>query len=260
MGNKYYSGVLIFSVCLLITPCLPQKKIEEDAFIWSYEGNKGPSYWASIDSAFSACAKGTKQSPVDITFSDTKIDTAYEDIQIQYEPTTFSLIHDGHTIQANTSSDSNIIRIDEEDYTLSQIHFHSPSEHQLNGQKFEMEGHLVHRNSEDELAVVGFFIREGDENKVLSEMWSKLPVEKTKEEIAVNQPVNLAHLFPEEKSIFHYSGSLTTPPCSEGVEWLVLEQAIEMSKEQIDSFRSILSENNRPIQPLNERAVWESEF
>ncbi len=125
----------------------------------------------------------------------------------------------------------------------------------LTEKNFEMEGHLVHKNSAGNLSVLGFLIKVGNENKELAEMWSKLPPEKTEADINLEKSVDLFNLLPQDKKIFRYSGSLTTPTCSEEVKWLVLEQPIEMSKQQIDAFASIFPHNNRPVQPLNERQV-----
>jgi carbonic anhydrase len=267
MGIKNFSGLLAASVflsmaaCASVPPSPPQtapeanKETAANPPHWSYEGDTGPNKWASIDPSFSKCADGTEQSPIDIELADVKLDKTLEDIKINYKPTTFTVMNNGHTIQANDASGSNSIVLDGVEYKLVQMHFHKPSEHQINGQNFDMEGHLVHKNSAGKLAVLGFIIKVGNENKELAEMWSKLPPKETEADITLDKSVDLANLLPKEKKSFRYSGSLTTPTCSEGVKWVVMEQAIEMSKGQIDAFGSIFPHNKRPVQPLNNRQV-----
>jgi carbonic anhydrase len=222
---------------------------------WSYEGDTGPNKWASLDPTFSKCANGTEQSPIDIELSKVKLDKSLGNIKINYKPTIFTLMNNGHTIQLNDATGSNSIVIDRIEYKLIQMHFHKPSENQINRQSFAMEGHLVHKNSEGKLAVLGFLIKAGKENKELAEAWSKLPKEETKKDIKLTYPVDLVHLLPKVKKSFQYNGSLTTPPCSEGVKWVVLEQPIEMSKDQMEAFGAIFTDNHRPVQSLNNRQV-----
>lgn len=222
---------------------------------WSYEGETGPTKWAGLDPSFSSCADGREQSPIDIELSNVKLDKTLEDIKINYKPTTFTVMNNGHTIQANDRAGSNSIIVEGEEYKLIQMHFHKPSENTINGQSFDMEGHLVHKNSEGKLAVLGFLIKVGDENKELAEIWSKLPKQETKEDIELDKPVDLVNLLPKETKTFRYSGSLTTPPCSEGVKWILFEKPIEMSKEQVEAFGAIFPDNHRPVQPLNDRQV-----
>lgn len=222
---------------------------------WSYEGETGPDQWAGLDPNFTTCADGREQSPIDIELSDVKLDKTLEDIKINYKPTTFTVMNNGHTIQANDRSESNSIIVEGEEYKLIQMHFHKPSENTINGQSFDMEGHLVHQNSEGKLAVLGFLIKVGSENKELAEIWSKLPKQETKEDIKLDKPVDLVNLLPKETKTFRYSGSLTTPPCSEGVKWVLFEKPIEMSKEQVEAFGAIFPDNHRPVQPLNDRQV-----
>ncbi|REK75540.1 carbonic anhydrase [Paenibacillus paeoniae] len=259
--KKYFNGLLAVGIVLSMVGCASGQKEEKapethsEAPHWSYEGDTGPEFWGSLDPAFSACSNGTEQSPIDIELANVKLDKTIEDIKINYKPTSFTIMNNGHTIQANDASGSNSIIVDNDEYKLVQMHFHKPSEHQINGQNFEMEGHLVHKNSAGKLAVLGFLINVGNENEVLAEMWSKLPPEETEADIHLEKSVDLFNLLPQEKKIFRYSGSLTTPSCSEEVQWLVLEQPIELSKQQIEAFASIFPHNNRPVQPLNERQV-----
>lgn len=222
---------------------------------WSYSGDTGPDKWATLDSKNAACANGTEQSPIDIELSQLKVDKELGKFETNYKPTVFTLMNNGHTIQANDASGSNTITVEGNVYTLIQLHFHKPSENQINGKTFDMEMHLVHKNSEGNLAVLGVLIKSGSENKQLAEMFSKLPKEETREDLKLDQVIDLNALLPQDKKAFRYKGSLTTPPCSEGVDWTVLEEPIELSEKQIQAFGAIFSDNHRPVQPLNVRTV-----
>lgn len=225
---------------------------------WSYEGETSPEHWGELDLANSACVNGSEQSPINIEFSQVENEKAAEDLQINYEPTSFSLMNNGHTVQANAASGSNSILIEGREYRLAQFHFHTPSEHQFNGKNYEMELHLVHKDSNGKITVLGVMIQEGEENKNLADVWGILPKEETDKDIPLNESVDLKALLPEDQTAFHYEGSLTTPPCTEEVKWTIFEMPIEMSKEQIEAFRQIFSDNHRPVQSLNNRKVIKS--
>lgn len=229
-------------------------KAEDDntqADQWSYNGDTGPEHWGKLDNANLACANGSEQSPVNIDFSQVTESKKLEGIQIQYEPTTFSLVNNGHTVQANVETDNNSIIIEGNEYKLDQFHFHTPSEHQFNGQNYDMELHLVHEDADGKLAVLGLLIKEGSENESLAPIWDVLPKEETEKDIPVKEPLDLQALLPQDQTSFHYNGSLTTPPCTEEVKWIIFEQPIELSKIQIQEFQEIFSDNHRPVQPLN---------
>ncbi len=226
-----------------------------EAAHWSYEGETGPEHWGELDAKYSACGNGSEQSPINIESSHVKTKKKLEGIKIQYEPTAFSLINNGHTVQANAKTDHNSIAVEGTEYKLAQMHFHTPSEHQLNGKNYDMELHLVHKAENGKTAVLGVLIKEGKENEKLAPIWSVLPKEETEQEIAVKEPVDLPALLPKNQTSFYYEGSLTTPPCTEGVEWIVLQQPIEMSKEQIGAFKEIFPDNHRPVQPINKREI-----
>jgi len=222
---------------------------------WSYNGDTGPEHWGKLDNANLACVNGSEQSPINIEFSQVKANKKLEGIQIQYEPATFSLLNNGHTVQANAATESNSIVIEGNEYKLSQFHFHTPSEHQYNGQNYDMELHLVHKDANGKLAVLGLMIKEGRENGNLASVWEVLPKEETKNEISVKEPIDLQDLLPHDQTSFHYNGSLTTPPCTEEVKWIIFEQPIEMSKIQIQAFQEISPDNHRPVQPINKREI-----
>lgn len=222
---------------------------------WSYEGETGPEHWNELDPKNSACLNGSEQSQINIEFSQVQAKQAAEGLQIKYKPSSFTLMNNGHTVQANAVGDSSTILIEGKEYRLAQFHFHTPSEHQFNGQNYDMELHLVHRNMDGEIAVLGVMIKEGGENKHLTPLWDVLPKEKTEKDLSLNELVDLEALLPKDRTAFHYDGSLTTPPCTEGVKWTVFEKPIEMSKAQIEVFRQIFPDNHRPSQSLNQRKI-----
>ena len=238
-----------------VTEAKKQEEQELQTAYWSYTGEEGPESWGHLDESYAACVNGSEQSPINIEASQVKADGEMEDVDTQYEPTTFSVMNNGHTIQANTVSENNKMILGEAEYRLVQFHFHTPSEHQFNGQPYAMELHLVHQNENSQLAVLGLMIQEGKKNENLQAVWDMLPKEKTEQDLPIGEPINLEALLPEADSFFHYDGSLTTPPCTEDVKWVVFEQPIEMSKEQIEAFQQIFPANHRPVQPLNEREI-----
>jgi len=173
---------------------------------------------------------------------------------MQYQATPLKVVNNGHAIQVNYGAGSTLT-VDGKTYHLAQFHFHSPSEHTQDGKPYAMEAHLVHKADDGSLAVVGVFLKEGKENPFLARIWGHLPTEVNHEMTVAGTEVNVADLLPAKKAFFNYSGSLTTPPCSEGVTWLVMDRSVEVSKAQADKFRGLIHENARPVQPLNDRKV-----
>ncbi|MCP3028597.1 carbonic anhydrase [Halobacillus sp. A5] len=230
----------------------------EETAEWSYEGDNGPENWGELDDDYAACANGKEQSPVNIDSAHANENEEREDIEINYQSTSFSLANNGHSIQANSSSSDNHLIMNEKEYELAQFHFHQPSEHLFNDHRYEMELHLVHETEDGDAAVIGIMIEEGEENDTLSDLWDQLPSEETEGDVNIEEPVELRELLPEDQTSFHYEGSLTTPPCTEEVKWMLFEEPIEMSEDQIQNFKSIYHENHRPEQPLEDREVIEN--
>nr|WP_263326794.1 carbonic anhydrase family protein [Neobacillus sp. Marseille-Q6967] len=218
---------------------------------WSYKGEMGPEHWGDLDPSFIACKNGKEQSPINIEYPQVKTTQKLKNFLIDYRTTPFSVVNNGHTIQANTTELGNRLIIGEKEYTLSQFHFHDPSEHQLNGQNFDMEIHLLHQDEIGNGAVVSVFITEGKEHQTVSSLWRQLRQKSESNKLSVN----LLTLLPSNKTFFHYMGSLTNPPCTENVKWVVLENPIEISREQIQAFKQIFGNNHRPVQPLNNREI-----
>lgn len=190
---------------------------------------------------------GQRQSPIDLPAAPSG---DLPKLSFHYRPTPLEAENNGHTIEVKVQSDS-YLRIGQERYKLVQFHFHTPSEHRLNGQEFPMELHFVHRNALGELAVVGVFLREGAANPLIQEIWDAVHAEGAGE-------IDPEDLLPQDRSYYRYAGSLTTPPCTEGVRWHVLAEPVDLSAAQVDEFRAIFPHNARPLQLLNARPVLES--
>jgi carbonic anhydrase len=222
---------------------------------WGYEGAEGPQHWAELSDEYHLCAEGVNQSPVDLV---SNLDITLPELVFQYHGSPLNEVHSGHTIQVNVQP-GNFLEIEEigESYQLIQAHFHSPSEHAVDGRLFDMEIHLVHADDAGALAVVGILIEEGDEHPALNRIWSFMP-EKEGESTSSPLSVFEAGVLPPTRQYFSYSGSLTTPPCSEGVRWVVLQDHFTVSPAQISRFRERVGEwSNRPVQPRNARWILE---
>lgn len=217
---------------------------------WSYEGEHGPGHWSEVSPDYEACSRGKSQSPIDITKPEKD---GRETVAFDYRPSKLNVINNGHTVQVNYDKGSSIT-VNGVSYDLVQFHFHDPSEHTVNGKSYGMELHLVHKNSKGELAVVGVLIENGAENPAFKALWANLPAGPD-EKKELGETINAADFLPAARNFYRYAGSLTTPPCSESVKWLVIEKPIQMSEAQISRFKEIIKGNNRPVQPLNGRKV-----
>ncbi len=234
---------------LIACPLCRAAAASEGAPHWTYEGAEGPEHWGDLSPAYGTCSRGTQQSPIDLTRT---IKSNIGKIKINYPKIPLKIKNNGHTIQVDTDDGS--IEVDDNKYKLLQFHFHTPSEHLLNGKRFEMELHFVHADLDKNLAVLGVMMRMGAENKALAPIWAHLP---TVPGDAQNAGVMIepAKLLPVERGYFRYEGSLTTPPCSETVEWRVFQKEIEVSPAQVKKFADLFHDNARPIQPQNRRYI-----
>jgi len=218
---------------------------------WSYEGEGAPQNWSKINPEFSECANGKNQSPVDIrnTFA-----VHATPLTIRYGVAPESVVNNGHSVQVNVPQGDTLI-VDGETFTLQQFHFHSPSENTIDGKSFPMEAHFVHTNVAGEITVVAVMFSVGDENKVLAKIWDKMPSEVGKP-AKITDKIDLAKLLPAEQSHYRFSGSLTTPPCTEGVRWLMMKQPQTLSEAQLEKFQHAMHHaNNRPVQALHGRVI-----
>lgn len=217
---------------------------------WTYEGEHGPAHWGHITKEYAACSEGKNQSPVNIAGAS---EAALNDIEINYKASKLDVVNNGHTVQANYDAGSSI-KVNGTEYQLLQFHFHGPSEHTVNGKSYPLENHFVHKSAKGELAVIGVLIEEGAENAAFKGIWANLP-KKSGEKKTADVSYGATDLMPKAKTYSTYPGSLTTPPCSEGVTWLVLNEPIQMSKAQIEEIKAIIKDNNRPVQPINTRKI-----
>lgn len=220
---------------------------------WEYSGNEGPGNWGKLAPEFAACAMGKNQSPVDLKGA---IKGQLAPIKFDYKTNAGEIINNGHTIQANYTPGSSI-SIDGVQFELKQFHFHAPSENLINGKSYPMEMHLVHADKDGNLAVVGVMFEEGAANPAIADLWKQMP-EKADGKNALAAQVNALKLMPAKQAYFRFNGSLTTPPCSEGVRWMVLKTPITASKEQLHAFEHAMHHaNNRPVQAINARPIIE---
>lgn len=227
---------------------------------WGYDGD-GPAGWASLSPVYALCGSGVNQSPINIVKTETQGGATWK---LDYKTTTLHIAHtehmddiidNGHTIQV-TVDEGSTFTFGNKAYNLRQFHFHTPSEHTLDGQHAPMEMHLVHQSEDGSLAVVGVFMQEGKApNENFAKIIANLPNAKGETKHITDVNLELKFHLPKDNYAYHYTGSLTTPPCSEGVQWLVLRDPVVLSKEQIEAFSSRIGSNNRPTQSLNDRVV-----
>jgi len=218
---------------------------------WTYNGKDGPDHWGELDKAFSICQAGHHQSPIDIRGAKPG---NLPPIQFSYRPSPLHIINNGHTIQINYASGS-FISVGGTQYQLTQFHFHHPSEERVNGKGFEMVAHLVHANTEGALAVVAVLLDPGTANSVLTRIWQHLPAKEGPEQMLDDVQIDAAGLLPPDRAYYTFTGSLTTPPCTEDVTWFVLKTPATISKTQADAFGKIYPRDARPLQPLYGREV-----
>ncbi|MBE0523195.1 MAG: carbonic anhydrase family protein [Methanosarcinales archaeon] len=216
---------------------------------WGYEGEGGPEHWAEL--GYPDCS-GNNQSPINIP-AGTSVHTA--DISFNYEPTALNIVNNGHSIQVDYDEGSSI-EVENNTYQLLQLHFHSLSENTINGNYSDMEMHLVHQSDEGEYAVIGVMMENGSENSAYTLIWENMPAEVGEVETISGVNIDADDLLPEELTYYRFDGSFTTPPCTEGVNWYLMDTPVELSSEQIDAFKEIYSNNYRPVQPLNDREFY----
>jgi carbonic anhydrase len=220
---------------------------------WGYGGAEGPIRWAEMNPEWAKCGSGQRQSPIDIKSG---IKVELEPISFDYKTSGFSVIDNGHTIQVNLG-EGNHITVSGRMYELVQFHFHRPSEEKINGRGFDMVAHLVHRDAAGKLAVVAVLIERGAARALVQTIWNNLPLEKN-EAVTATGTMDMNGILPARRDYYTYMGSLTTPPCSEGVLWMVMKEPVSVSQEQIDIFARLYQMNARPIQPTADRLIKES--
>ena len=234
----------------------PEAKPAKEAH-WGYTGDIGPEHWAELAPENKVCGVGTRQSPIDIREG---IAVDLEKIQFDYHASSFSVLDNGHTVQVNVAP-GNGITVMGRRYELVQFHFHKPSEERVNGRQFDMVAHLVHKDSTGKLAVVAVLLERGDDDKpqpLLQTVWANLPLEKG-EVVQAQAQIDLNQLLPVDRGYYTYMGSLTTPPCSEGVLWMVMRQPTPLTGQQIGVFSRLYPMNARPLQAGSGRLIKQSQ-
>jgi carbonic anhydrase len=225
---------------------------EHHAPHWGYAGHAGAKHWGDMEPGFATCKLGKDQSPINIRSAE-KADLPA--LSFGYTASAAEVVNNGHTIQVNLA-DSGTVQLASGSYKLLQFHFHTPAEEKIRGRSYPLGVHLVHRNEAGELAVVGVLFKRGKENPALAKVFAAMPTHADTK-AALPENFNPADLLPEKTGYYAFSGSLTTPPCSEGVRWQVLKQPVEASRAQIARFKKLYPMNARPVQPLNGRTVQE---
>jgi carbonic anhydrase len=242
------AAALVSSLVAFVLPALA-----EEGHHWSYSGETGPTSWSAMEKEFESCGIGKAQSPIDIRTATVRT-ADLPAIVFDYRPSPLAIIDNGHTVQVNYAPGSSIT-VDGTRYELAQFHFHKPSEEKIDGKSFDMVAHLVHKDAGGNLAVVAVPLARGSGNALVETLWKNVPSEKGKEARVQAVTINAADLLPAKRGYYTFQGSLTTPPCSEGVRWFVLQSPSTVSAEQVAAFGKLYAMNARPVQPLNGREV-----
>ena len=256
MKNKHTLIGLLVTALLILSACAAPKTEEAHTSApphWTYEGEEGPSHWGNLDATYALCGTGESQSPIDVT---SPAEQDLGNIVFHYQPSEVNILNNGHTAQVNYDSGS-YIELDGVRYDVLQFHYHTPSEHSVDGKLFAAEIHIVHKNADGGLAVIGILLEEGAENSAYAPFIDNLPAEKS-DAMDAGVTINAADLLPADQTTYRYIGSLTTPPCSEGVKWNLMTTPVEVSADQLAALAHLFKHaNNRPVQPLNDRPLIE---
>jgi carbonic anhydrase len=238
--------VFVALACAVALPAFGQQA----AVHWTYEGEHGPAHWGTLNPDYETCKLGKHQSPIDIRGAKA---ASLPAIEFSYQASPLKIVDNGHTVQV-TYAPGSFITVGDKRYELQQFHFHHPAEEKVNGKPYPLVAHLVHKNAEGKLAVVAVLLTEGKANPFIESVWKYLPAEG-KESAPEGVTVDVADLLPTERGYYTFTGSLTTPPCSEDVTWFVLKKPAQVSKSEVAVFGKKYPHNARPVQPLNGRLV-----
>ncbi|MDF7680966.1 carbonic anhydrase family protein [Enterobacteriaceae bacterium ESL0689] len=234
---------------LMVIPALTQAAPAQPH--WDYEGKGAPENWGKLSTDFATCHNGKFQSPIDIN---NVLQAQLPPLDLVFKNTSETVVNNGHTIQVSAKSEDQFT-LDGETFQLMQYHFHTPSENHINGKSYPLEAHFVHAAEDGAVAVVAVMFEVGKENSALNPILDAIPDQMNKE-VSLQKKLDLRTLFPEKLDYYRFSGSLTTPPCTEGIRWLVMSDNVTLSAEQLARFQSVLKHsNNRPVQPLNGRII-----
>ena len=253
-----------FTACGAKTPAasvVPASKESARPVHWGYESSEGsPDKWGTLSPAYAACGNGKSQSPIDLVGGSSEgapsliFDYGKTGLKIAHNAHVIDLVDNGHTLQVTVDEGSTLIT-QRDEYKLVQFHFHTPSEHLVDGRSYPMEAHFVHQSASGAFAVVSVLFEEGAANANLEQLIAHFPASKGEMRHAPEVVLELAAHLPADRSVYQYLGSFTTPPCTEDVEWSVMRQPLMASREQLAAFAARLAPNNRPVQPLNGRRL-----
>ncbi|MBE9563445.1 MAG: carbonic anhydrase family protein, partial [Proteobacteria bacterium] len=221
---------------------------------WGYSGDTGPKHWGSLSEKYSACDSGKQHSPIDIATS-TKADLP--PLQFNYSSFPLAIINNGHTIGIETKG-AGSLTIGNDSYNILGFHSHSPTEGAIDGKHADMVMHLVHKSEAGKIAVVAVYFNKGEANPLITTLWNVMPKQVGEVQHHNDIKIDIKQILPEDSNYYTYAGSFTTPPCTEGVKWIVLKQQVTISAEQLAQYNALYSDNVRPVQPLNERKVLSS--
>ena len=221
---------------------------------WDYLGVEGPAHWGLLTPEYMTCETGRQQSPINITMA--QHNDHPEELTFQYQTSELHQLNKGHTIQVSHASGCRV-DLNHQPYKLRQFHFHEPSEHHIDGKAYPMEMHLVHQDTRGHTLVIAVMMAVGRDEPVFDKLWKWLP-DQVGRDVPVPVDIRLGDLLPTDTHHFSYSGSLTTPPCTEGVRWIVLENPMSIAQADIDQFVRIIGHNARPIQPAHRRSIEEN--
>ncbi len=243
--STFFAGL---ALAMLSSTCFA-----DGAAHWGYEGKVGPSNWGSLEKEFATCKVGQMQAPIDIL---TKAAApASAPIAAKYKASAGEIINNGHTIQVALPDGGSAI-LSGTDYKLLQFHFHTPAEEKVDGKGYPFNAHMVHKSADGKLVVIGILFKEGNENNILKDIFANMPSKEGK--VAIKSNFDASSMLPSSLAYYSYAGSLTTPPCSEGVSFYILKAPVELSKNQLNAFQKVFKMNARPLQPLNGRKITQS--
>ncbi len=219
---------------------------------WGYTGHEGPEFWGDLSNEFAVCKSGKNQAPIDI---DGLTEAELSPIVFHYASTQMDIVNNGHSIQVNYAPGSTIT-VDNHTFNLLQFHFHTPSENTVKGRYFPMEAHLVHADKDGNLAVVSVLFEDGATNSFIDTVWASMPEKTGETKMIPEVSLNVTDMLPSDKAYYRFNASLTTPPCTEGVRWMVMKVPVTVSKAQAKKFNDVMGgDNNRPVQPVNARPI-----
>lgn len=252
--RSWFKSTAAVLVLLTVPVAVPAEDKIDDAHHWSYSGAGGPEHWSELNPQFAACNTGKYESPIDIKQATSANLPA---LQFNYAATPASVVDNGHTVMVTYAPGSTLI-VGDKKYELKQFHFHRPSEEAIDGRHFDMVVHLVHADGDGHLAVVAVMLTRGAANPVLSLLKSKVPAEKEHPAPLEERSLNAKDLLPQSLGYYTFPGSLTTPPCTEGVNWYVLKTPVEIAPAELEWFAKLYPSNARPLQPLHGRTILET--